>query len=403
MGRNPRKPEKEERRQPDPSEPLSAIVFKVIADEHAEIFYLRLYSGVLKANSRVYNPGKDSKEVIAKLFHVHADPKQREDLAEAYAGDIVATVGLKEAVTGDTLCETQHPILLEPIVFAEAVVSQSIEPESSGDKQKLFDTLLKLRREDPTFTYEFNSDTGQTLMSGMGTLHLEVKRHRMERDFKVKVKARSPRVSYRETMRQGITVTGECDKQLATTQLIAKLTVKFTVGGDDPIIKVTNQVKPTVLPPLLAAAAERGLRGALGSGEMSFPLLFVQAVILDAQVDPQFSTETAFEIAATNAVNQAQKDNSILLEPIMKTRVTVPEEFVGNVIGDLQARRASIERLDAMGRYTEIDALVPLAKMFDYADKVRSLSQGRAGSTMEPHSYGPAPDEVVRAFTEGTM
>src|SRR5262249_48179455 len=181
IGLNPRKSEKQEKRKTEIKEPFCGLVFKVVADTHGELFYLRIYSGTLKSGSKVWNPGKDRKEQLSKLYHIYADPNNREELAEAYAGDIVAAVGLRESVTGDTLCETQHPILLERIQFAESVVSRSIEPESSADKQKLIDVLNLLRKEDPTFTWSTDKETGQTLMSGMGMLHLEIKQHRMER------------------------------------------------------------------------------------------------------------------------------------------------------------------------------------------------------------------------------
>jgi len=397
-GINPRKDDKEEKRKPDPKEPFCGLVFKVIATDHGDLFYIRVYSGTLKANSRLYNPGRDSKEVIGKLYHIHADPTQRDELSETFAGDIIATIGLKDAVTGDTLCETQHPILLEAITFAEAVVSQSIEPESSSDKDKLLDTLKKLEREDPTFVCKHDKETGQLLMSGMGTLHLEVKKHRMERDFRLKIRVGNPRVSYRETLKSPITVEGECDRQFGVTSLFAKVKVEFSNRKSEQVT-ATSRVKPNEFNPLFIAAAERGLKSALQSGELGFPVMHVQAAIVNAVVDPERSNEVAFEAAANDAVLRAMKNNIILLEPIMKLNVTVPDEFLGNVISDLSARRATIERSESNGRYSEVEAFVPLAKMFDYADKVRSLTQGRASSTLEPHDYAPAPDEVLRSFT----
>jgi elongation factor G len=399
IGTNPRKDDKEEKRKPDPKEPFCGLVFKVIATDHGDLFYIRMYSGTVKPNNRLYNPGKDSKEVIGKLYHIHADPSQRDELPEAYAGDIVATIGLKEAATGDTLCETQHPILLEAITFAEAVVSQSVEPESAADKDKLLDALKKLQREDPTFVCKHDKETGQLLMSGMGTLHLEVKRHRMERDFRLKVRVSPPRVSFRETLKAPITITGECDRQFGTMTIFARVKVEFTNHKSEQPVTVTCRVKPGDFNPAFIAACERSLKSALQSGELGFPVMHVQAAIVDAVVDPERSNEVAFEAAANDAVLKALKDNIVLLEPIMKLNVTIPDEFLGNVISDLSARRASIERSESNGKYSEVEALVPLAKMFDYADKVRSLTQGRASSTLEPHQYAPAPDEVLRSFT----
>src|SRR5947209_2023704 len=227
VGRNPAKKDKEEQRKPDPKEPFSALVFKIVADKHGDLFYLRVYSGTLKANSRVWNPGRQVKEFTSKLYHILADPTDRVDLPVVYAGDIVGVIGPKDSITGDTLCDPQHPIILEQIQFAEAVVSMSIEPESSADKDKLVDALDRLKREDPTFTWRIDSDTGQMLMSGMGILHLEVKKHRLERDFRLKVRVSKPRVSYRETLKKAIKIEGECVKQAGTTGLFAKVTVDF--------------------------------------------------------------------------------------------------------------------------------------------------------------------------------
>jgi elongation factor G len=397
-GSNPRKPEKEEKRKPDPKEPFCGLVFKIVADSHGELFFIRIYSGRLRAGTKVWNPGKDYKEQLSKLYHTRADPKDRVELAESQAGDIVAAIGLRESITGDTLCETQHPILLERIHFAEAVVSQSIEPESSADKQKLVDTLNLLRREDPTFTWRLDPETGQTLMNGMGVLHLEIKKHRMERDFRLRVRVSKPRVSYRETIRDSATVVGECVKHAGTTGLFAKLTVALEnhEGGTTPC--VVNKVKPDKLPPLFVAAAEQGILGALQSGELGYPVMNVRATLLDAEVDLQLSNETAFQAAGADAVRKAMRDNIVLLEPIMKLEVTVPEEYLGPVTADLNARRAEIDQLLTRGKLRVIEARVPLRRMFDYADQVRSLSQGRASSTMEPHAYAPAPDELLNSL-----
>jgi elongation factor G len=400
-GTNPKKKDKTEVRKPDVREPFCGLVFKIVADTHGELYYVRVYSGVLKANSRVYNPGKDTKEFASKLYHTEADPKQREAVAEAPAGDIVAVIGMKDSITGDTLCETQHPILLERIQFAQAVVSRSIEPESSADKQKLIDVLDVLRKEDPTFTWGTDKDTGQTLMNGMGMLHLEIKQHRMERDFRLKVRVGKPRVSFRETLRQPVVVEGECLKHTGPgAGLFAKLKVELAPHrGEEPIL-VTSKLKPDALPPLLLAAAEQGIRGAMDSG-LFYPMMNIRATILDAEMNEQLSNEIAFQAAGSDAVQKALLDNIVLLEPWMRLEVTVPEEYLGPVTADLNARRAEINKLENRNRVCLVEAVVPLAKMFDYADKVRSLSQGRASSTMEPHSYKAAPDEVLQAILRG--
>jgi elongation factor G len=400
-GTNPKKKDKEERRKPDPSEPFSGIVFKIVADPHGELFYVRIYSGTLKSQSRPWNPGRDRKEMVTKIYHIFADPTHREELKEAYAGDIVALIGLKDSVTGDTLCDPQHPILLEPIRFAEAVISRSIEPESSADKQRLVDTLTTLKREDPTFEWRVDPETGQTLMSGMGMLHLEIKQKRMERDFRLKVRVGRPRVSYRETLARAIRVEGECVKQAGTAGLFAKIAVEFEPIQSTEPIAVRSRVKPDALLPSFLAAAEQGIRGALQSGDLGYPVINVRATILDGKMDAQFSNEVAFEAAGADAVNKALRDNAVLLEPVMHLEVTVPEEYLGPVTADLNARRAEITEMLARGKLRVIEARIPLAQTFDYSENVRSLSQGRADWTMEPHSYAPAPPDVLRSFFGG--
>jgi elongation factor G len=400
-GANPKKKDKEEKRKPDASEPFCGLVFKIVADPHGELFYVRIYSGTLKSQSRPWNPGRDRKEMVTKIYHIFADPTHREELKEAYAGDIVALIGLKDSVTGDTLCDPQHPILLEPIRFAEAVISRSIEPESSADKQKLMDTLTTLKREDPTFDWRVDPETGQTLMSGMGMLHLEIKQKRMERDFRLKVRVGRPRVSYRETLARSIRVEGECVKQAGTAGLFAKISAEFEpIRGNEPIA-VCNRVKPDALLPAFVAAAEQGIRGALQSGDLGYPVINVRATIVDGKMDAQFSNEVAFEAAGADAVNKALRDNAVLLEPVMHLEVTVPEEYLGPVTADLNARRAEITEMLARGKLRVIEARIPLAQTFDYSENVRSLSQGRADWTMEPHSYAPAPADVLRSFFGG--
>jgi elongation factor G len=398
VGTNPLKDNKEERRKPNLKEPFCGLVFKIVADTHGELYFIRIYSGKLKANSRVYNPGRDRKENVAKIYHTRADPKDREELSESHAGDIAAAIGLRESITGDTLCETQHPILLERILFAEAVVSQSIEPESSVDKQKLIDALDLLKKEDPTFTWRVDPETGQALMSGMGVLHLEIKRHRMERDFRLRVRVRQPRVSFRETIREPAQVIGECIKHAGAAGLFAKVAVAFENFRGEQSVTFLNRVRPDKLPPVFAAAAQQGIMGALQSGQLGFPVMNVRATLVDAEVDPQLSNEVAFQAAGADAVHKALRDNIRLLEPIMRLEVTVPEEYLGPVTADLNARRAEIDQLLTRGKLRLIEARAPLRVMFDYADKVRGLSQGRASSTMEPHAYAPAPEDLLRSM-----
>jgi elongation factor G len=395
-GVNPKKKDKEEKRKPDPKEPFCGLVFKIVADVKGELYFVRIYSGTLKSQSRPYNPGRECKEMVSKIYHTEADPRQRTEVHEAYAGDIVALIGMKESITGDTLCDVQHPILLERIQFAEAVVSRSIEPESSADKDKLISTLNVLRKEDPTFTWNTDKDTGQTLMNGMGMLHLEIKQHRMERDFRLKVRVGQPRVSYRETLRGARTVTGECIKQAGQAGLFAKLEVAFEPHKGEESIVVESRLPPDTLPPLFVAAAEQGVKGALDSGELGFPVMNVKAVLLGGEMDEQLSNDTAFRAAGADAVRRAMRDNIVLLEPWMKLEVIVPDEFLGPVLSDINARRAEIKKLENRDGICSLETIVPLSEMFDYADRVRSLSQGRASSSMEPYRYQAAPEEVLR-------
>jgi elongation factor G len=396
-GKHPKK-DKVESRKPDPSEPFAALVFKIQSDPHGELYYLRIYSGTVKANSRPWNPGKEAKEFVTKLYHVHADPSHKDSLEAAHAGDIVATVGPKESITGDTLCEPQHPILLEAIQFAETVVSMSIEPESSADKQKLENTLTLLTREDPTFHWHVDAETGQTLISGMGVLHLEIKTHRLREDFRLKVRVGKPRVSYRETLARPVRTEGECVRQAGTAGLFGRVTVAFERFRGEQPITVVNRLDPEKVPAEYAAAAEQGIRGALSSGMLGYPVMEVRATLTDAAVDEELSNETAFQAAGADAVHKALRDNVLLLEPIMRLEVTVPEEYLGAVTADLNARRADIKDLLTRGNLRIIEAEVPLARMFDYTDRVRSLTQGRAGWTMEPAAYREAPPEVLHAL-----
>jgi elongation factor G len=399
VGINPKKKDKEEKRKPDPKEPFCGLVFKIVGGTSSELYYVRIYSGTLRAGkTRPYNPGRNVKELVSKIYHTMADPTDRQELPEAYAGDIVAIIGLRESITGDTLCDFDHPILLERINFAEAVFSMSVEPESSADKDKLASVLTLLTREDPTFHVRTDPESGQTMMSGMGKLHLEIKQHRMERDFRLKVRVRNPRVSYRETLKRPVEVVGECVRQAGSSGLFAKVKVEFEPYKGDAAVQVESRADPEALPYEFVAAAEQGIRGALESGELGYPVMNVRAVIVGGEVDQQFSNETAFQAAGADAVRKAMRDNITLLEPVLKVEVTVPEEFLGPVTADLNARRADIKDVLTRGKTRVIIAEVPASRMFDYAEEVRSLSQGRATPSMEPFAYRPAPDDVLHAM-----
>lgn len=393
VGINPKK-NVEEKRKTSFDEPFSALVFKIQADAHGELYYLRIYSGQVKSNSRMLNPGRDAKEFLTKLYHVKADPGDKiETLDMAYAGDIIAITGPKESITGDTLCDPNHPILLERIKFAETVVSMSIEPESSADKAKLEQTLTLLAKEDPTFRWNLDSETGQTLISGMGVLHLEVKCNRLKNDFRLKLRVGKPRVSYRETIRHPKRLWGELIRTTGTP-IFAR--VELEVKPIETGVRFNNKLPAGKLPPLFVAAIEQGVKDALTSGEVGYPVINVEVNLLDAEMREVESTDVAFQGAANQAVNHAVRDNSILLEPVMKLEVTVPDTYLGPVQTDLNVRRAVIHDTSFRGNLVTVTAHVSLAKVFDYSDAVRSVSQGRANYSLEPAGFQEAPEDVRR-------
>ena len=390
------------KRGPSPDEPFAGLVFKITYDAHGDLSFVRIYSGTLKSGTRVYNPGKDKKENCSRLYHIRAD--EREKVEEATAGDIVGVVGLKDSVTGDTLCDASHPILLERIEFPETVISMSIEPVSSADKGKLSDTLNSLGKEDPTFTYKVNEETGQTLISGMGELHLEILKNRMTRDYNLKVHVGRPRVSYRETVKNAVKrIQGTCIRQTGGSGLYAKVTIDLereTQAKGAPTVHFVNKLKGGVIPSEFVPAIEAGLREeAKSGGRTGFPLVDIKITLVDADYHDVDSNEMAFRFAASDALRKALHDSgSVLLEPIMKLEVVTPEDYLGNVTADLSSRRALIDKTFTRGKLMVIEARAPLEKMFGYSTAVRSLSQGRASYSMEPFEYAAAPDSMLESL-----
>lgn len=396
-GVDPAKPEKKLLRKPDPQEPFCGLVFKIQAERHGDLHYVRVYSGTLTANTRAYNPGKDKKENVSQLWHVQASRKEQIDRVEA--GDIVGIIGLRNSITGDTLCDAKQPILLETIQFPETVISMAIEPESSAERKKLAETLEMLKRQDPTFRAMTSEETGQTLISGMGELHLEVIKHRLLRDFNLNVRVHKPRVSYRETVKQAVEVIGECNQQTAGQTLFARVKIRMEPydAGDRPVSVIpgsTEGIPPEFLQAVIDALSEESH----GGGSLGFPLLKAKVTVLGGEARDD-SNEIAFRRAAADAFRKAlQQAGIVLLEPIMKLDITTPEESLGDIVSDLQQRRAIITETQARGRNTVIKAEAPLANLFGYSSAIRSLSQGRASCSMEPTAYGPAPQEVLDAF-----
>ena len=386
-------------RNPDPQEPFCGLVFKILPYKTGDLSWVRIYSGTLKGNSRVLNPGKDKKENVAQIWKIHASKKD-EQLESAQAGDIVGLIGLRESVTGDTLCDTREPILLESIEFPETVISMAIEPESTADKKKLSDALEMLRKQDPTFTANENEETGQTLISGMGELHLEVIQHRLERDFRLNVKVHNPRVSYRETIKNAVEVDGECHRLINGVQHTAKVRLSVepfdTRGGG---VMVGNSLDHGLPPEMLAVVLEELETAGQGGGVLGFPLMRIKVRLLSGEMHETDSTEIAFRTAASLALDKGLREaGTILLEPIMQLEISTPDEHVGDLVGDLQQRRAIIHQTQNRGNLTVLHAEAPLAELFGYSSAMRSLSQGRASCSMTPSTYSAAPDEVLKKF-----
>jgi elongation factor G len=399
-GTDPRNPEKTETRAPKNDEPFSALVFKILPAKTGDLYWIRVYSGELKGNTRVYCPGKDKKENVAQLWQIHATKKDRDGQVESVcAGEIVGVIGPRFAVTGDTLCDQKAPILLESIEFPETVIEMAIEPESTADRSKLGDTLELLKRQDPTFKASESKETGQTLIAGMGELHLEVIKNRLLRDFNLNVKVHKPRVSYRETISKSIVVVGECHRLVNGQQLFAKLTLKMEPGDGSEVTIRTAGIAGKVSGEFMEAIRNELVARSEGGGVIgSFPLAKLKVSLMDAEVTEE-SNEMAFCIAAGDAFESALNEGGpVLLEPIMKLTVTTPDEYLGDIVGDLTQRRARIIKTTNHNGLTFIVAHAPLAELFGYSNAMRSLSQGRASSSMEPLGYEAAPDEIAGGF-----
>jgi elongation factor G len=403
-GVDPKNPEKTLSRKPESKEPFCGLVFKILPAKTGDNYWIRVYSGQLKQNSRVQCPNRDKKENIAQLWQIHATKKDRDGQIDSVeAGDICCVIGPRFAITGDTVCDTKQLIELPSINFADTVLSMAIEPENSGDKKKLEETLDMLRRQDPTFRAVENEETGQTLISGMGELHLEVIQHRLTRDFGLNVKFYKPRVNYRETIGGTSEVVGQCNRQMGSTQMFARLNVSVSPLEDvsAPVL-VFDRIPPEAnLPNAIRTAAmdeirERAAGGGLLAG---FPLAGVRIDVTNAEMQEEGSDEVAFRIAAGDAFDRGLEEaGPVLLEPVMKVEVTTPEDYMGELVGDLQQRRAIIAATETRGAMTVITAHAPLKELFGYSGAVRSLSQGRAASSMEPLSYQPAPKEDAESF-----
>lgn len=397
-----KKAPKSESRKPDPKEPFCGLVFKILPAKTGDLYWIRVYSGTLKGNSRVYCPSKDKKENAAQLWQIHATKKDRDgQIDEIGCGEIVGVIGPRFAVTGDTLCDQKSPLLLEPIEFPETVIEMAIEPESTGERDKLGDVLELLKKQDPTFKANENEETGQTLIAGMGELHLEVIKNRLLRDFNLDVKVHKPRVSYRETVSKAVEVTGECHRLVNGQQLFAK--IKISMEPDDKVesgVAIRSRLPVDSMPMEMVQSVKDEIkaRGEGGGAIGSFPLTKIRVTLLDAEANED-SSPMAFSIAAGEAFEAALREaQPQLLEPIMKLTINTPEEYYGDFVSDLAQRRAQIVSTDTHLANTKIVANAPLAELFGYSSSMRSLSQGRAGSSMEPLAYAPAPATVADGF-----
>ena len=400
-GMDPKK-DQEVTRKPLAKEPFCGIVFKVLPAKTGDLSWVRVYSGELKANSRLYNPGKDKKDNAAQLWQIHAT-KRESQVDKVSTGDIVGVIGLRHSITGDTLCDSKHPILLESIQFPEAVISMAVEPENTAERDKLFEVLDLLQRQDPTLQV-ITGESGQTLLGGMGELHLEVVQNRLLRDFKLKIKFHKPQVSYRETIANAVEVTGECHRQIAGQQLFGEVTLRMEpFQGPQPVVILTH-CPPEKLPGEILPVVLEELRGCAEGGGVigGYPLLQMKVTVLDGKVDEENIDPVAFRIAATDAFEKGLRQaQPVLLEPLMRLDITTPEDYHGVFVNDLQQRRAIIARTDSRGGSTVLEAHAPLKELVGYSSAMRSLSQGRAGYSMEPMGYAPAPEKDIKALGFG--
>ena len=376
---------KEEERRADDGEPLSALVFKIQTDPYVgRLAYFRVYSGHLEAGAAVVNASKGRKERIGRLLRMHAD--HREEIKEIQAGDIAATLGLKATFTGETLCAPSGPIILESISFPEPVISVAIEPRTIADQEKMSSALQRLAEEDPTFQVRVDENTGQRLISGMGELHLEVLVDRMLREFKVSANVGKPRVAYREAITQGARGEGRFIRQTGGRGHFGHVVLELEPLGPGEGFEFVDTVHEYVIPREFVPAVERGAREAMESGALAgYPLVDLRARLVDGSFHEVDSSELAFKVAGSIALREGvQKAGPVLLEPMMHVEIVTPEEFTGEIVGDLNARRAQIESLDLRpaGLQT-VTANAPLAGMFGYATELRSMTQGRGTFTME--------------------
>ncbi|GAA4530567.1 elongation factor G [Chelativorans composti] len=391
------KTEQEISRKSSDDEPLSMLAFKIMNDPFVgSLTFCRIYSGKVTKGMSLENTVKGKRERIGRMLQMHAN--HREDIEEAFAGDIVALVGLKETTTGDTLCDPLHPVILERMEFPEPVIQIAIEPKTKGDQEKMALALNRLAAEDPSFRVKTDEETGQTIIAGMGELHLDIIVDRMRREFKVEANVGAPQVAYRETITRQAEVDYTHKKQTGGSGQFARVKILFEPNPDGEDFVFESKVVGGAVPKEYIPGVQKGIESVLSSGPLAgFPMMGVKATLLDGAYHDVDSSVLAFEIAARAAFREgAQKAGAQLLEPIMKVEVVTPEEYVGSVIGDLNSRRGQIQGQESRGNAVVVTAMVPLANMFKYVDNLRSMSQGRAQYTMQFDHYEPVPNAVAQ-------
>ena len=389
----------EEDRHPSDSEPLSALAFKIMNDPFVgSLTFTRIYSGTMTAGSYVYNSVKDKKERIGRMLLMHAN--KRDDIKEAHAGDIIALAGLKDTTTGDTLCDSDKPIVLENMVFPDPVIQLAVEPKTKADVEKMGLALSRLAMEDPSFRVTSDPDSGQTIIAGMGELHLDIIVDRLKREFKVDANVGDPQVAYRETITKPCDIEYTHKKQSGGAGQFAKVKIKFEPTEDHTGFEFVNTVVGGNVPKEYIPGVEKGLRTAMDTGVLAgYPVTGVKCTLYDGAYHEVDSNVMCFEIAARAAFREGMRQASPkLLEPIMKVEVVTPEEYMGDIIGDLNSRRGLVNGMDQRGNARVVDAFVPLANMFGYVNTLRSLSQGRAQFTMIFDHYSEVPREVAETI-----
>jgi len=394
QGINPDTEEEEERHSSD-EEPFSALAFKVMTDPYVgKLTFFRVYSGVLMSGSYVQNSTKGKRERVGRILQMHAN--SREEISEVHAGEIAAAVGLKDTTTGDTLCDDKAPIILESMEFPEPVISVAIEPKTKGDQDKMGNALAKLQEEDPTFRAHTDQETGEVIIAGMGEIHLDIIVDRLRRDLKVEANVGAPQVSYRETFRSGAEVEGKFVRQSGGRGQYGHVWIEFSPNEEGKGFEFVNGIVGGVVPREYIPSVEAGLRDSLNNGVLAgYPLIDVKARLFDGSYHDVDSNEMAFKIAASMALkNAAAKCNPVLLEPMMKVEVIIPEEYMGDIMGDITSRRGRVEGMEARGNAQVVRAMVPLAEMFGYATSLRSNTQGRGVFSMVFDHYEDVPKSI---------